>query len=680
MPVTLILLLSWAAFYYYHTGFGGHWRAMLSKEFEAFGLEIRVRRLTLDPVRGLVAKDLQIYDSGRRQMIIAQISDLSLDINYANLLQGEPALNAVDLHDAKISIPVDASGPNAARIRITGLQSRIYFFPGRIEVRQASGVMFGIRLQASGTLVNPGSFRLPQRVATGTEPGETGPQKFLRILTSEMHKIRFPNGQPELDFTFQVDLSDPGSLRLEGGHLFAGTLTREYYQLRDLDCRFSLKNLKLDLDRLAVRDARGELVAIGTWDLASGEKNFQVRSGLDPAKLLAGDSQFPWAKELAFDAPLEVEVSGAVRRDGQCRLLGKLNFDEFSFRGVRFQSMRAEFSKSGSSWMVVNAQVTHRSGTLSGDVLNRPGEFRLRINSALNPSELAPLWPLKFQNALHEWDFRTPPVVQATFSGVSRALAKLSGSGQVWLGKTAFRGTLVNSAAAKFELRDNVVQCDPVEIARDEGNGAGKFACDLTRDRVTIDDFEAHLAPAAIAAWIDPRAARFLRSVRFTVTPAVRAAGTLENGLADNVRIGIDAQAPFTVQFGGGEIPVMKGSGEFRITNGHKRVPAVDGTVATEGATLSASKFFAPLLQQLGRLGFAEPLDVQVEFKSDQASFQLTGLRLASRAHAMVLAGAFHLPAGLIDFNGTVDNGTVDVRGTGTIQDPTWQFLPQLQK
>jgi hypothetical protein len=199
--------------------------------------------------------------------------------------------------------------------------------------------MFGIRLQASGTLVNPGSFRLPQRVATGTEPGETGPQKFLRILTSEMHKIRFPNGQPELDFTFQVDLSDPGSLRLEDGHLFAGTLTRENYQLRDLDCRFSLKNLKLDLDKLAVRDARGELVAIGTWDLASGGKNFQVRSGLDPAKLLAGDSQFPWAKELVFDAPLEIEVSGAVRRDGQCRLLGKLNFDEFSFRGVRFQSM-----------------------------------------------------------------------------------------------------------------------------------------------------------------------------------------------------------------------------------------------------------------------------------------------------------------------------------------------------
>src|SRR6202046_3031797 len=109
--LSLILLLSWVAYYYHHQGFGRHWRALLAKEFHAFGLEIRVRRLTLDPFRGLVAKDLVIYDNERRQTILAQISDLSLDINYANLLQQEPALNAVDLHDAKISIPIDPGAP-----------------------------------------------------------------------------------------------------------------------------------------------------------------------------------------------------------------------------------------------------------------------------------------------------------------------------------------------------------------------------------------------------------------------------------------------------------------------------------------------------------------------------------------------------------------------------------------
>ena len=136
------------------------------------------------------------------------------------------------------------------------------------------------------------------------------------------------------------------------------------YQLRNLDCQFSLENQKLDLQKLFMRDARGELFATGNWNLATGEKNFQVRSGLDPAKLLANDPRFPWAKELKFDAPPEIELSGVARPDGHLQVLGKLNFDQFSFRNVKFQSMKAEFSKSGDSWMVMNAQVTHRSGTL----------------------------------------------------------------------------------------------------------------------------------------------------------------------------------------------------------------------------------------------------------------------------------------------------------------------------
>ncbi len=114
--------------------------------------------------------------------------------------------------------------------------------------------------------------------------------------------------------------------------MFAGSLTRKNYQLQNLDCQFSLENQKFDLRKLFMRDGRGELFATGNWNLATGEKNFQVRSGLDPAKLLANDSRFPWAKELIFDAPPEIELSGVARPDGHLQVLGKLNFDQFSVR------------------------------------------------------------------------------------------------------------------------------------------------------------------------------------------------------------------------------------------------------------------------------------------------------------------------------------------------------------
>ena len=386
----LTLILSWAAYYFYHIGFGGHWRALLSKEFHRFGLEISVRRLTLDPFRGLVAKDLEIYDRDRRQRVLAQISDLSLDLNYANLLQQEPALNAVDLHDAKISIPVDPSYPKAGRIRVTDIQSRIYFFPGRIEVRQASGTVFGIQLQASGTLVNPADFKFASAPELANRPEQQPQETFLRLLIKEIEKLRFPEEPPQLDFTFQVDLANPSSLRLQGGHLFAESLTRMNDQLRNLDCRFSVENQKLDLQKLFLRDTHGELFATGNWNLGTGEKNFQIRSGLNLTELLANDPRFPWTKELKFDAPPEVELSGVARTNGHLRFLGKLNFDQFSFRGVKFQSGKAEFSKSGDSWMISNAQLTHRSGTLSGDVLSLPGNFRLRDQLCLESDGGAP--------------------------------------------------------------------------------------------------------------------------------------------------------------------------------------------------------------------------------------------------------------------------------------------------
>jgi hypothetical protein len=680
--LSLTLLLSWVAYYYYHKGFGRHWRALLAKEFHSFGLEIRVRRLTLDPFRGLVAKDLEIYENDRRQTILAQISDLSLDINYANLFQQEPALNAVDLHDAKISIPIDPAVPKAGRIRLTRLQSRIYFFPGRIEVRQASGLIFGIHLQASGTLVNPAAFSLLPGSATGARPDEKTQRNFLRLLIKEIEMLHFSGESPQLDFTFQVDLAHPASLRLQGCHLSAGSFTRQSYQLQNLDCQFSLENQRFDLRQLFVRDARGGLFATGNWNLATSEKKFQLRSGLDPAKLLADDPRFPWAKEWVFDASPEIELSGVAHSDGHLQILGTLNFDQFSLQKVQFQSMKAEFSKSGDSWMVMNAQVTHRSGILSGDVLNRPGDFRMRINSALNPTDLMPLCPPRFQHALNDWEFQTSPVIQATFSGASLDLAKISGSGQIWLGKTKFRGALLNSASANCELRDNVVRFDQVRVIRDDGVGTGRFTCDFGQDQLTLEDVETNFSPGVVSVWIDPWIERILQPFRFTETPTIHAAGTvhLRNGSADDLRIRVDAQHRLAYQFDGWKIPFDGGSSDLSILGGDPTNIAVSGTISVQGANVSGSKLFAPLLTRLEPLGFREPLDTKLSFKLDPFSLRVISLQLVSGSHSLGLAGSLFFLGGLVDLRGTVDSGSFSVRGVGTVQEPIWQLFSPVLK
>src|SRR5204862_2322049 len=90
-------------------GFGRKWRRVVVEELHKHGVEASVRRLTLDPFRGLVAQDVRIFDYRHRENTVVQISRLSLDVNYGALLQRQPFLNAVDIRDAQVTLPLPAN-------------------------------------------------------------------------------------------------------------------------------------------------------------------------------------------------------------------------------------------------------------------------------------------------------------------------------------------------------------------------------------------------------------------------------------------------------------------------------------------------------------------------------------------------------------------------------------------
>lgn len=592
----LVGLFSFTAYYVHDKGFGRKWRGLLAKEFHRFGLEISVRRLTLDPFRGLVAKDLEIYDSDQRMTVLARISDVSLDINYGNLMQQESALDAVDLRNATISIPLNPAHPTVGRARITGIHARIYFLPGRIEVRQASGDAYGIHLNVSGTLVNPTAFKWNATPDTDNDPDEDLQETFIGQLIREIKTLHFTGETPQLDSTFQVDLADPSSWRLQGCHLRAEKFDRNSYQLHNLEADFSLDNQRLDLRKFFVSDAHGDLFGTASWNVQNGEKEFQLRSSLNLAELVGSDPRFPWAGSWKFEDPPGVELSGAWRPKESAKLIGKLQFGQFSIFNVTFQGLTAEFSRKGDSWMISNGEVTHRSGTLSGEVLHVPGDFRVRINSGLNPTELMPLFPARVQAALAGWEFMTSPLIQGTVIGKTPALADLSGSGQVWLGKTKLRGSLMNSAAANFKIENQAIQYDQVRITRDEGVATGGFKYDFVNDQVTVQNADANLDPEALASWVHPAIGKIVEPFRFTLPPSIRADGTIQfkNGSTNDLRVQINALNQFTYQYAGLQIAFNGGSGEFQAYPDHIEVNRFDGKIG-DGSWSMRSRIALPL-------------------------------------------------------------------------------------
>src|SRR3712207_5903369 len=56
-----IALFLWSGWYVANKGFGRQFRTKVVEELRKRGIDASVRKLTLDPFRGLVAKDLRIY-------------------------------------------------------------------------------------------------------------------------------------------------------------------------------------------------------------------------------------------------------------------------------------------------------------------------------------------------------------------------------------------------------------------------------------------------------------------------------------------------------------------------------------------------------------------------------------------------------------------------------------------
>src|SRR6476659_597865 len=143
--VAFVLIFAWTSWYLAKRGFGKEWRDRVSAELHKRGVEASIQRLTVDPVRGLIAQNVRIYDFKNGENTLAVISEVALDINYAALLHDKPFLNARDVHGAELTIPNPAAARGAPKTQIKSLRAHVYFPPEQIYVSQAQGIFCGVR-------------------------------------------------------------------------------------------------------------------------------------------------------------------------------------------------------------------------------------------------------------------------------------------------------------------------------------------------------------------------------------------------------------------------------------------------------------------------------------------------------------------------------------------------------
>jgi hypothetical protein len=358
-------------------GFGRQWRSLVVEELHKRGVEASVGRLTLDPFRGLVAKNVRIFDYKNRENTLALISEISLDINYAALIHHESFLNALDVRNAQITLPLATAEERTGKVQLNNFRAHIYFPPEQIYVSQAEGIFCGIRVSASGQLIKRENYKpsppIPEeewrkRVAT------------TRWIVNELEKFKFPAASPTLQVKFTGDVAEIENARVEA-RLRGDRLQRGNYEIRNLSVAAEWRDQRLDVTQCEWRDQLGSFAGRADWDRQSNRANLRLRSSLDLRLFFdAFELSGPFA-DVTFGSPPLVEVSGSINFEAnrpRPEVIGHVGFGRFSYKTVPFADLTADFFLEWRTHVSSGPTPATSNRPVQGRSLRGPGGFSVK--------------------------------------------------------------------------------------------------------------------------------------------------------------------------------------------------------------------------------------------------------------------------------------------------------------
>ena len=536
----LLLTLGGGSWYLYRKGLTKPWREWIVDEVRKHGVEMSFGKLTVEPFRGLVAKDVKIYDSPKRKRVIAKVDEIVIEANYASAAKGRNFLDALTLLDASLELPLDQRQPNGPSVKIEQLSTRVLLPPGQLLVSRLDALIFGIRVQASG------QFASPEVLTSRKTADERKASPLLEKVVEELRGIHYEGESPKLEIRFSGDLAQPETLLVEA-ELHAGKMRRGAYRVESLDVAGVWQNGTLAVSRFDARDKVGRLQLSSNYDSAQRTAQLRIRSGMDlPGFVKAlhildlGDFEFQSVPHLDLTAKVKLSPPQSTTPP-QFQVFGQVRIGPFSYGGLPFDRLSADVAFDGQRWALRELSVKHRDGgDLRADIQqtyddNGTGDFRLLLTSALNPEVFMSAIKLSDTDVaarLAMFKFYDAPKITLSARGPSPLDS--AASGELVLGRTIYRGIEAKSARGNLRYAGRILNVDDFTVQRAEGVGGGGLAFDLDAKTVQIKQVKTALYPQDIALWIDPDLVGDVRPYRFLKKPPQ----LLIDGVVDQVRGG----------------------------------------------------------------------------------------------------------------------------------------------
>jgi hypothetical protein len=581
LRLSIILLIAAAiiaGWYLARKGFRGQWRSRVVEELHRRGVEASIGHLTLDPFRGLVARNVRIFSYKNRSETLAFISEIALDINYAAFFHHQPFLDALDIRNAEVTLPLKVQPGKKERPQLIKFHAHIYFPPEQIYISEAEGIFCGVRISATGQLIKRADYQ-PSPPLSDEEREKRW--SILRRIVTELQKFSFPAGAPSLQVKFNGDLAQLEDARADA--TLQGTLLkRKDYEMRDFIVAVEWSDQTLTVSRCEWNDRLGGLAATANWSRRTNDGKFEARSSLDLKALLdAADMGEPLA-DISFNVPPVIDVSGTANfadAHPQIKLIGHIAADKLAYKNLPLSDCHAEFSWDGDRTWIRDIHVRHQNGELRAEVFEAPDEFRLNVDGPVAVGALRPFLSPEMQEFFGEWEFTREPLIQLAIRGKDRDPENWEGDGSISLDRTRFRGQWMKSATSKIHFANGAVAYDNFRVVRDEGIGTGTFVYDFANHEVRVSNIKANVRPVEAAYWIDPDLPKTVTPYKFHQPPTITANGVYQfhGGKGTKLDITVDGSTGMDYVFLGKTLSFHKIDARLLFTNDRLQIVDLRG-------------------------------------------------------------------------------------------------------
>lgn len=554
----------WAAWYGAKRGLTRSWRERIFAEFRAQGIEITFNKLTADPFHGFVARNVSIFDANDHQRLLAEIDHLTLNIDWSRLIKKRPFVSALELRNARLSLPLDRRNPQSTRLDIRHLQARLLLPEKQVRLVHAQASVLGLKLRAEGWLSNP--------TALSDSTSDTPPSWLASAekVIQELQAIQWHGEPPLVRLQFSGDLSAPDSVSATI-RIDADEFTVRHYAMDSFALSAAWRDGALDLQEITFEDKSGSLHAVGRV-VPGGTLEARVESTLDPSLLAtaAGLGLAPEMLHFEHRPSIRAHIEADFNSNTPPRITGAVEAGAFLWKGEHFESLKAIASWEGDKWSVRDLGLTHKSGSLQGDALRSPDEFRVKLTSSLPLRVLELALPEQPADSPVHWlQSKEPLNIQLEVHGAAPDLNACTAWGRVQIKQGTFRDVAFEKLTAPLVLKGGVWTFGPLQLKRSEGTGEGSVTYDGVNNTLYLHDLKIRLHPVELMTMIEPEWVSEVTPYRFKGPPpfvTVKGSAAPHSAERTNISVTVESTGGMDYDFAGKTLPVQEVAAQLLFT------------------------------------------------------------------------------------------------------------------